>query len=244
MIRPVRLQVGPSILRCRLVALAAFIFALAGCAHRVSTRQPPAPPPSAQPSPVPSENLPPVAPGAYVEQGVASWYGNPFDGRRTSDGEIYDMHAMTAAHRTLPFGSIVRVTNLSNGKQTEIRINDRGPFVANRIIDVSRAAAEALGMIGTGTAMVRLEVISGPNPQVGVFCVQVGAFRNEENADAVQAELATRYTPVNLVPIETAGGRFYRVRVGRMTTEAEARQLETELRAAGQSVTFVVRLDQ
>lgn len=232
----------PRIFLRHVAILAATVFALAGCAHRVSTQQPPASVPI--PQPVPPETAPPVASSPLVEEGVASWYGNPFDGRRTSNGEIYDMHAMTAAHRTLPFGSVVRVTNLSNGQQAELRVNDRGPFVANRIIDVSQAAAKALGMIGTGTAMVRLEVVGGPNPQIGYFCVQVGAFRSEENAEALRDQLASRYTPINILPFQASGGRFYRVRIGRMSSEDEARQLETELRAAGQSLTFVVRLDQ
>ena len=92
-----------------------------------------------------------------MEEGLASWYGPLFNGRRTSSGEIYDMHAFTAAHRTLPFGTLIRVTNLSNGMQTQVRINDRGPFVANRIIDLSLSAARAIEMVGPGTVQVRLE---------------------------------------------------------------------------------------
>ena len=121
-------------------------------------------------------------PGEYVEEGVASWYGVPFNGRRTSNGEIYDMHEFTAAHRTLPFNAVVRVTNLRNGKQTQVRINDRGPFVADRVIDLSLSAAEAIEMVGPGTAQVRLEVIAGPSSEKGSFAVQVGAFREQENA--------------------------------------------------------------
>ena len=109
---------------------------------------------------------------------MASWYGVPFNGRRTSNGEIYDMRQLTAAHRTLPFGAVVRVTNLLNGKQTEVRVNDRGPFVANRIIDLSQGAAQAIEMVGPGTAHVRLEVVSGPNPQLGFFGVQVEPFQS------------------------------------------------------------------
>ena len=125
-----------------------------------------------------------------MEEGVASWYGIPFNGHRTSNGEIYDMHDMTAAHRTLPFGAMVRVTNLANGKQTEVRVNDRGPFVANRVIDLSLAAAQAIEMVGPGTATVRLEMVSGPNPLEGFFGVQVGAFSVQENAERLRARLA------------------------------------------------------
>ena len=137
----------------------------------------------------------PPVPGEYVEEGVASWYGDPFNGHRTSNGEIYDMYQFTAAHRTLPFNAVVlRVTNLTNGKQTEVRINDRGPFVGNRMIDLSLSAARAIEMVGPGTAHVRLEMISGPNPAVGGFGVQVGAFLVKENAEALTREtLESRY---------------------------------------------------
>ena len=174
---------------------------------------------------------------------MASWYGVPFDGHRTSDGEIYDMHAFTAAHRTLPFGSIVRVTNLRNGLQTEVRINDRGPFVANRVIDLSLSAAQAIQMVGPGTAPVRLEVISGPNPTQGYFGVQVGAFANRENADRLEAQLAARYSSVSVATYDSPNGVFFRVRVGRLPTEEAARQLAAQLHANDRFTTFVVRLD-
>jgi len=184
-------------------------------------------------------------PGEYVEEGVASWYGVPFNGRRTSNGEIYDMHQFTAAHRTLPFSAVVRVTNMRNGKQTEVRINDRGPFVADRVIDLSLSAAEAIEMVGTGTAPVRLEILSGPNPQVGFFGVQVGAFRNQENAERLKADLATRYSPVSIATYDSPSGTFYRVRVGRLPTETAAGQFAGQLRANEQlTITFVVRLDE
>jgi rare lipoprotein A len=108
--------------------------------------------------------LPPPTPAILgaAEVGVASWYGHPYHGRRTSNGEVYDMDQMTAAHLSLPFGTLVRVTNLDNGRGTEVRINDRGPFVNDRIIDLSRAAARQISMIGPGTAKVRVEVIATP----------------------------------------------------------------------------------
>jgi peptidoglycan lytic transglycosylase len=182
--------------------------------------------------------------GEYLEEGVASWYGFPFQGRRTSNGEIYEMHEFTAAHRTLPFNAVVRVTNLRNGKQTEVRINDRGPFVANRVIDLSLSAAQAIDMVGAGTAPVRLEIISGPNPHVGFFGVQVGAFLVQENAERLKAQLAAQYSPVNIVVLDTPNGLFYRVRVGRAPNEDAARQLADRLRAQEQLTTFVVRLDE
>ena len=184
-----------------------------------------------------------MIPGQYVEEGVASWYGVPFNGHRTSNGEIYDMHQLTAAHRTLPFGALVRVTNLRNGLQTEVRINDRGPFVANRVIDLSLSAAQAIQMVGTGTATVRLEVLSGPSLQTGFFGVQVGAFQVRDNADRFRAQLAQQYSNVIIVPYDSPQGMFYRVRVGRVPTEDAAQQLASQLQAGGQKATFVVRLD-
>lgn len=185
-----------------------------------------------------------MIPGQYVEEGVASWYGPQFDGHRTSDGEIYNMHDFTAAHRTLPFNSLVRVTNLRNGKQTEVRINDRGPFVANRIIDLSYSAAEAIGMVGAGTAPVRLEVTGGPNPAIGLFGVQVGAFLKQENAERLKEQLEPTYGAVGIVPYESPAGVFYRVRVGRLPSEDAARDLAQRLEQAEHLTTFVVRLDE
>jgi rare lipoprotein A len=175
---------------------------------------------------------------------VASWYGEPFEGHRTSSGEIYNMHDFTAAHRTLPFGSVVRVTNLVNGKQIEVRINDRGPFVANRVIDLSLSAAQAIDMVGTGTAQVRLEVMGGPNPAAGLFGVQVGAFLREENAERLKEQLASSYGVVSIVTYDSPTGMFYRVRVGRVTSEDAARELAERLQQNEQLTTFVVRLDE
>lgn len=241
-----------------LAILSALCLFAAGCAHRVTTVHPPAAPPQQQPlppaapgaeAPAPPSGPPsaaerqPSVPGEYVEEGVASWYGYPFDGHRTSDGEIYDMRGFTAAHRTLPFGAIVRVTNLRNGLETEVRINDRGPFVANRIIDLSRTAAEAIGMIGPGTAPVRIEMLSGPDPRIGFFGVQVGAFQLQDNAERLRDRLAAEYAPVTIGLYDAPEGRYYRVRVGRVASEGEARQIAVELHANDQLATFVVRLD-
>jgi rare lipoprotein A len=231
----------------RLALLSAVALMVAGCTHKTYAPQAPAPAPLPQPSapsaPPPSVEAQPAIPGQYVEEGVASWYGVPFNGHRTSNGEIYDMHAFTAAHRTLPFGSLVRVTNLRNGMQTEVRINDRGPFVASRVIDLSLSAAQAIGMVGPGTAPVRLEVVSGPSPAQGFFGVQVGAFANEENANRLRDRLASRYSSVSVAIYDSPNGILYRVRVGRVPTEVAARQLADQLHADEQFTTFVVRLD-
>jgi rare lipoprotein A len=152
--------------------------------------------------------------GVYAEQGLASWYGVPFHGRRAADGEIFDMNALVAAHRTLPFGSLVRVTNLNNGKQTEVRIIDRGPFVEGRVLDLAHAAAVALGMIGTGTAPVRIELLTAPGPLTGEFTVQIGAFADRSNADRLRDRLLPRYPTILIQEYDAPAGRLYRVRVG------------------------------
>lgn len=175
---------------------------------------------------------------------MASWYGVPYHGRRAANGEIFDMHKMTAAHRTLPFESVVRVTNLKNGRTAEVRINDRGPFVENRVIDLSLAAARELDMVAMGVARVRLELLAGPNPLDGSFTVQVGAFLGRENAARLRQRLERRHPPVFVHEYDSPDGFFYRVRVGRLPTQEAARQLAEQLRSEEGLVPFVVRLDE
>ncbi len=204
---------------------------VAGCARR----------PAYHP-PVPS-TVPPPPPG-WTEDGLASWYGVPFYGRRAADGEIYNMYKMVAAHRTLPFNSLVRVTDLQNGRQVVVRIIDRGPFVKNRIIDLSFGAARALDMIGPGVAPVRLQLVSGQNPEQGEFTVQVGAFAVHSNALRLQHRLGEQYGPVFIQNYDSPNGLLYRVRVGEVPSVAAARRLATKLRGQqGFRVTYVVRLD-
>ena len=227
--------------------LALLSLATQGCAHRrpVISRAPA--PPQPGPGPVPPRttgSLPPAIPGKYVEEGLASWYGVPYHGRRAASGEIYDMYKLTAAHRTLAFDSMVRVTNLKNGRKTEVRINDRGPFVENRIIDLSLAAARELDMVGMGVAPVRLELLAGSSPLEGSFTVQVGAFLVRENAERFRQRLELRYQPVFIQEYDSPAGLFYRVRVGRVQGEEAARQLADQLRREEGVVPFVVRLDE
>lgn len=125
----------------------------------------------------------------WTESGMASWYGHPFHGRTTASGEVYDMHAWTAAHPWLPFDTRLRVENRDNGRAVEVRVNDRGPFARGRILDLSRAAAEALGMLGPGTARVRLTVLEVPTPP-SCLEVQVGAYRERRNVEAARRRLA------------------------------------------------------
>jgi rare lipoprotein A len=194
------------------------------------------------PGPSPSAPLPPLLPPAYSEQGVASWYGLPFHGRKASDGEIFDMNQLVAAHRTLPFNSVVRVTNLNNGRQIEVRIIDRGPFVAGRVIDLSLAAARAIDMIGTGIAPVRIELVTAAPPVLAVYSVQIGAFQESQKAEELRAQLAPRY-PVFVQEFNSDAGHFYRVRVGRLATQQEAQQLAYRITTDDNFATFVVRLD-
>jgi rare lipoprotein A len=164
------------------------------------------------------------APPGAVQVGTASWYGPGFHGNRTSSGEIYDQYDLTAAHQTLPLGTRVSVTNVQNGREVEVRINDRGPFVKGRSIDLSYAAARSLGMIGPGTVPVRIEVLGGARLQLAsaAYTIQVGAFADRDNALRLKNTLAKRYDGVYVAPLEGKMGRYYRVRLGRFAHREEA----------------------
>jgi rare lipoprotein A len=179
-----------------------------------------------------------------TETGVASWYGHPYHGRRAANGEVYDMEKLTAAHRTMPFDTWVRVRNLSNDRTVDVRIQDRGPFVNGRIIDLSHAAAREIAMIGPGTAKVRLTVIRPPvnlQRQSEAFAVQVGAYRELRRAESVQAQMKERFGSVRLVR-RAVVPPVWRVLVGDEGTEEKAEALAAEIRATG-GTALVVRLD-
>ena len=188
----------------------------------------------------------PPVPGAYVEQGIASWYGVPFHGRRAANGDVFDMNQLVAAHRTLPFGSMVRVVNLDNGRETEVRIIDRGPFIDGRIIDLSFAAARSVDMVGAGIARVRVELLSiaGAPAAGGNFTVQVGAFTQRDNAERLRKRLQARYDSVFIQEFDAPNGYFNRVRVGRVPSQQGAEQLAAQLASRERVRTFVVRLDE
>ncbi len=176
----------------------------------------------------------------FVQKGRASWYGKKFHGRKTSNGETYDMYAMTAAHKTLPMNTWVQVDNLDNGRSIRLRVNDRGPFVAGRIIDLSYKGAEKLGVVGPGTARVKVTALGRATAfskkthtpvkfkpvdyWKGNFTVQVGAFTVRANAENFKQKLSTLYVNAHLVPHEDHRGLFYRVRIGRFNRldQAEA----------------------
>ncbi|RMH51974.1 MAG: septal ring lytic transglycosylase RlpA family protein [Zetaproteobacteria bacterium] len=192
----------------------------------------------------------------YDETGIASWYGRDFHGRRTANGEIYDMHAMTAAHKTLPLPTMVRVTNLENGRSVVVRVNDRGPFVKNRLIDLSYAAARALGFDRKGTARVRVQALEGaasaaPPPPVAsasptgslppdAVYVQVGAFSSYANAERLRRRLQARFAPVRIARARLPGGALYRVRIGPLRAMSRVERIVLALQRAGFGRAMVV----
>ena len=172
----------------------------------------------------------------FKEVGVASWYGPGFHGHTTSCGEIYDQNQMTCAHKLLPMHTLVRVTNLENGRSVELRVNDRGPFVSGRIVDLSLAGAKSLGLHAKGTARVRVEVageVPGAGPQdelPGPFYVQVGAFTQRQNADRLQARLLSAgYAGTRILDKETDGVRYFRVLAGVFPTTSTAEEARQRL---------------
>lgn len=187
----------------------------------------------------------------YRERGVTSWYGKKFHGQRTANGETYDMYAMSAAHKTLPLPSYVRVRNLSNGKTVVVRVNDRGPFINNRIIDLSYAAATRLGIIDTGTGIVEVEGLSGdePLPQITArapepeprpkavpprLYVQVGAFTNRDNAESLMLRLARAdLKPVHIQNADRDATPLYRVRIGPLDSVDESDRVAARVAAQG-----------
>jgi rare lipoprotein A len=146
---------------------------------------------------------------------MASWYGPPYANRKGADGTIYDQNAMTAAHRTLPMGSIVRVTNLTNDESVVVRITDRGPFIDGRIIDLSLAAAKAVDLYRPGTAKVRVEAYAPPaRPGVdpaGRWCVQIGAFLDQADAIQLKNDLARRYSTAKVIEFAGPTGHWVRI---------------------------------
>jgi rare lipoprotein A len=179
-----------------------------------------------------------------VETGKASWYGAPYHNRRSSNGEIYDMNQLTAAHRTLPLGSTVRVTNLKTGHSTIVRITDRGPFVEGRIVDLSLAAAKQADVWKAGVAPVRLEVLRTPVPfdHGGKWAVQIGSFHDEDDANKLAGRLTRRYKTARVLRFSSPVGDWWvRVRVlkdDRKRAEEVAHDTQTD-----EGKVFLVRLD-
>jgi rare lipoprotein A len=197
----------------------------------------------------------------FIEEGRASWYGPGFHGKQTSNGESYDMHALTAAHKTLPLGTLVKVARTDNGKSVVVRLNDRGPFVAGRIIDLSYSAAHALDMVGSGTAPVRIEALqratetkydgqsvwtSEPIPDFrsGTFTIPVGVYAAPLDAVMIQTSLGNEGHDVSILQVDTPGGVRYRVCVGIFNDLIEAHISAAHLRETGYTQACVITLDQ
>jgi rare lipoprotein A len=184
----------------------------------------------------PSEPLPAVSvlkpKDIYRETGIAAWYGEDLQGKRTASGEVFDMYGLSAAHRTLPLGTIVSVTNLDNFKSVTVRINDRGPFLKSRILDLSYGAAKALGFVAQGTARIRIETLDAVNGPAK-YTVQAAVFLEEENARMLKERLDTKFEAVSIVPFETNSAMFYRVRVGAYASEEHADHVARKMMLEG-----------
>ena len=184
----------------------------------------------------------------FEEEGIASWYGRDFHGKLTSNGESYNMYTMTAAHKTLPMGTYVKGTRLDNGKETIVRINDRGPFVRGRVIDLSYKAASELDIAGDGTGKVKIAALGNTvgdklvktDYQRGNFMVQVGAFTIKTNAARLRDSLLQQYSNVSITMFNRGDMIFYRVRVGSAATLSDAERLKNRLEKEGIESPFVV----
>ncbi len=241
------------------VCFVAILFLLSGCASdgprpRAGT----APPQPKQSKPYQIDGIwyyPRADAEGFRESGLASWYGKPFHGRKTANGETYNMYDISAAHKTLPFNTVVKVRNLDNGREIRVRVNDRGPFVRNRVIDLSYGAAQQIGLVGPGTApvqVVALGAVANAGESVtakhtfapvdynsGKFTFQVGAFRDRGNAERLRLKLGQAYKNARISAFDAGDGLYYRVRVGDFASLEEARQGEEILLRDGYPV-FVV----
>jgi rare lipoprotein A len=233
---------------------------------------PPPPPGTTQPSPAPptrnapgaKENSTPAKPPEseeenadlaeptipadatpiFTETGVASWYGPPYHNRRGSNGEVYNMHAMTAAHRTFPLGSIVRVTNVKTGNTALVRITDRGPFIPGRVLDLSLAAARKLDVWQPGIAQVKVELMQSPMPfdSGGKWAVQIGGFPDEPVASKLADHLTRRYRTANVLRFKSPAGDWW-IRVRVLDDDHDRAQQLVRDTETPEGAVFLVRLD-
>jgi rare lipoprotein A len=252
---------------CKIILAGMVIAGVLGCTRSATYHRRPLPsssrpqtaaiPPSTPSSPKPYKALGqwyqplPDARG-FKQTGIASWYGEDFHGKKTSSGEIYDMYAESAAHKTLPLGTIVRVRNLDNNREMEIRINDRGPFVNGRVIDLSYACASKLGVVGPGTVPIELVAVGTTAPPAGSgagssdfyyqgnFTIQVGAFSDRSNAEKLKAKLDQSYQNAHIQTYDTGREIFYRVRVTKCSSLDQAIQNEKLLATGGYGGAFAV----
>jgi rare lipoprotein A len=193
----------------------------------------------------------------FAQEGIASWYGKDFHGKKTSNGETYNMYALSAAHKTLPMGVFVKVKNKDTGDEIIVRVNDRGPFVKNRVIDLSFAAAKQLGYADQGTAPVRIEALGyrtkgetgayyyrePEDYESGNFAVQIGSFKDPQNAQRLAMEMKKLFGYAEIQPAVVDGERFSRVLVGKYTTLKAAEEAETKFAEHGYPGSFAVSLN-
>jgi len=232
---------------------------LTGCAHKQARAKVP-PPPDIPPAPTTTAKstdshqlhstsgesgtvVIQTAKPIYTEMGLASWYGAPYHNRRGANGEIYDMNGMTAAHRTLPLNSIVRVTNVKTGNSAIVRITDRGPFIGERMLDLSLAAAKAVDVWSPGTAWVKMDVLESPAPldSGGKWAVQIGAFDTLQAATEMKQSLINRYHPARVLEFAGPTGEWVRVRV--QNDDHDLAQEISRSISTAQGGVFLVRLD-
>jgi rare lipoprotein A len=237
-------------------SIACCLVVLSGCHKNSSAAKhvPPPPPPKTAPTttpsttatvtkPAPEVTVSPKAKPIYVETGLASWYGPQYHNHKGSNGEVYDQNGMTAAHRTIPLNSVVRVTNETTKHSVVVRITDRGPFIEDRIIDLSLAAAKAVDVWQPGTAIVKVEVLTSPAPiqEGGRWCVQIGAFQSEDEARKLKEKLQDRYSTAKVVQFTGPTGEWVRLRpAGDDKKQAQEVAAKTHVKEGG---VFLVRLD-
>lgn len=219
---------------------------LIGCGEkkRVTRRLPDAPPPVASGPHVPAKPAQPDRrPAIFIESGLASWYGGPYHNRKAANGEVYDMHQLTAAHNTLPLNSVARVTNLASGKSVTVRITDRGPFIKGRILDLSYAAARQIDLWRSGVSKVRIEVLEAPKPihTGGRWCVQIGAFSDQHDAARLKEKLARKYSTAQVIQFTGPTGEWVRLRPLN-DDKSRAREVAQATHVSEGGV-FLVRLD-
>lgn len=241
--------------------LSAALFLALGCSHKqpvaytppppapteaAPAPEPPAPAPSA-PAPVPSltadEQFVDTHTPIYTESGVASWYGPPYHNRIGANGAVFDENGISAAHRTLPMGSLIRVTNEKTGQSAVMRVTDRGPFVAGRILDLSIGAAKAVGVWRAGTGEIRINIFSTPRPidEGGRWCVQIGAFLHQGSALRLQSDLEREYRTANVIEFQGPTGYWVRIRPANDDRTAAVAIAQSLQPAEGQA--WLVRLD-
>jgi peptidoglycan lytic transglycosylase len=223
---------------------------LGGCHKNSKSAKHVPPPPTVTPAarsaaskPAPEPNVSAKTKPIYVETGLASWYGPNYHNRKGSNGEVYDQNGMTAAHRTIPLNSTVRVTNETTKHQVIVRITDRGPFIEDRIIDLSLAAAKAVDVWRPGTAMVKVEVLASPAPiqEGGRWCVQIGAFQSENEARKLKEKLQDRYQTAKVIQFTGPTGEWVRIRpAGDDKKQAQEVAAKTHVKEGS---VFLVRLD-